>query len=79
MASPSSVLTQGLGSWGTPSLLVTLGFGSSEVVAAHGFLCINSLTITPALLGRMTITPALECDATITPALIGGLEVNRCQ
>lgn len=27
-ASPSSVLTQGLGAWGTPSLLVTLGFGT---------------------------------------------------
>lgn len=27
-ASPSSVLTQGLGAWGTPSLLVTLGYGS---------------------------------------------------
>lgn len=29
MASPSSVLTQGLGSWGSSSLLLTLGLGSS--------------------------------------------------
>lgn len=33
MASPSSVLTMGLGSWGSPSLLVTLGYGiGGEVV-----------------------------------------------
>lgn len=33
-ASPSSVLTLGLGSWGSSSLVVTLGFGSAEIVAA---------------------------------------------
>ena len=27
MASPSSVLTQGLGSWGSANLVITLGFG----------------------------------------------------
>ena len=28
MSSPSSVLSQGFGSWGSASLVVTLGFGS---------------------------------------------------
>src|SRR5688572_24255247 len=28
MSSPSSVLTQGLGAWGTPSLLITMGYGA---------------------------------------------------
>jgi hypothetical protein len=32
--SPSSVLTMGLGSWGSTGLLLTLGFGTGEVAAA---------------------------------------------
>lgn len=35
-ASPSSVITLGLGSWGSPSLLITLGLGSSSVVIVAG-------------------------------------------
>lgn len=31
MASPSSVLTRGLGSWGSASLMLTRGLGSAEV------------------------------------------------
>lgn len=38
MASPSSVLTRGLGSWGSASLMLTRGLGSSVVVdtGSHG-------------------------------------------
>ena len=32
IGSPSSVLTMGLGLWGSPSLLVTLGYGTETVV-----------------------------------------------
>ena len=34
IGSPSSVLTLGLGSWGSTSLLVTLGYGTETVVPA---------------------------------------------
>jgi len=32
-ASPSSVLTRGLGSWGSVNLMPTLGYGSSNAAA----------------------------------------------
>jgi hypothetical protein len=32
IGSPSSVLTMGLGSWGSASLLVTLGYGTETAV-----------------------------------------------
>ena len=35
-SSPSSVLTRGLGSWGSSSLLLTRGLGSSSVVIVAG-------------------------------------------
>jgi hypothetical protein len=41
--SVSPVVTMGLGSWGTPSLLITLGYGigvSSEV--PEDFICVAS-------------------------------------
>ncbi len=46
MASPSSVLTLGLGNWGSASLLVTLGFGSGEAGVVgepglHAWECIS--------------------------------------
>lgn len=48
-----------------------------SVIPAHGFLCIESLSITPALLGCMTITPALlTSEVTITPALEGSLDIT---
>lgn len=34
MASPSSVLTRGLGSWGSRKLVVTHGFGSGAAVVS---------------------------------------------
>ena len=36
--SPSSVLTMGLGSWGSPGLLITLGYGVGQAAAIDGRL-----------------------------------------
>ena len=36
--SPSSVLTMGLGSWGSPGLLLTLGYGVGQAAAIDGRL-----------------------------------------
>ena len=36
-ASPSSVLTQGFGAWGTPSLVVCTGFGTNAQSGAKVF------------------------------------------
>jgi hypothetical protein len=37
-ASPSSIITLGLGSWGSPSLVLTLGLGSAVQVGQSGVL-----------------------------------------
>ena len=36
--SPSSVLTMGMGSWGSPGLMVTLGYGIPQAAAVDGRL-----------------------------------------
>lgn len=77
-ASPSSVLTLGFGSWGSSSLVVTLGYGSAAVAESHGFLCVGSVTIQPALTARLTIQPALTTSTELDPALTSRVEISRC-
>ena len=78
-ASPSSVLSLGLGSWSSVNLVVTLGFGSAEVAEVHGKLCIRSVSVRPALFGRVSNRPALEGTASSEPALLGKVKVNECR
>lgn len=42
-ASPSSVLTLGLGSWGSSGLLLTLGLGTGEEVADFGIGIVEAI------------------------------------
>lgn len=40
MSSPSSIITLGIGSWGTPALIVTNGYAAA-VVGTHGSITPN--------------------------------------
>ena len=76
MASPSTVITMGLGSFGSSSLLLTLGYGASSVTAGD-YLC-GELIIMPALRGTLDIDPALRGELSAQPAFKGSLKVNPC-
>ena len=77
-ASPSTVLTRGLGSWGSVNLLLTRGLGSAEAAESHGFLCVGRVTIRPALTARLTNQPALTTSAELEPALTANVEISQC-
>lgn len=64
MSSPSSVLTQGLGAWGTPSLLITLGFGAGAAVTTAAITGTATASITEAdiVAGGKTIIITLTND-----------------
>ena len=60
-ASPSSVLTMGLGAWGSPSLVITLGYGIGAAAAIQSGRI--ELTVGRQILGyrvessRLEVTP----------------------
>lgn len=72
MASPSSVLTRGLGAWGSVSLLVTHGFGISDYVFVDYADCSLSASLTGNSVSTISLTGACKSsisrlsDATIT-------------
>lgn len=74
MASPSSVLTLGLGSWGSASLLLTLGYNFG---GTGGKLCFG-VTAHPALLGEATSYAALQGKIAAHATLKGEVRVNPC-
>lgn len=63
MASIASVITDGFGAPGSPSLVITMGFGIG--LQAWGFIT-----------GAVTITPAIDGEATLTPAVLGTVRVR---
>lgn len=64
MASIASVITGGFGAPGSASLVITMGFGSSQR-AAPGFIT-----------GAVTITPAVNGEAMLMPAVLGTVRVR---
>lgn len=64
-ASPSSVLTRGLGSWGDVNLLVTHGFGVAAVQLVPPYLAVVSDT--PKFLAVQTDTPKFTAIQTDRP------------
>jgi hypothetical protein len=48
-------------------------------VDSHGKLCIDSVTVSPALLACVRVTPALLGSVSTQPALLCDIEVNKCQ
>lgn len=67
-ASPSSVLTLGLGDWGTPSLVITTGYGAGAaiVTAAITGTLAGGATETAIVLGGGTIIITLTNDTWLT-------------
>lgn len=63
MASPSSVLTRGLGSWADVNLLITHGFGIGTVIAPPD---IRILSITDERRGFLSMTDAARFLVTVS-------------
>lgn len=74
MASPSSVLSMGYGSWGSVNLLPTLGFGLSTTTT--GVRICGTAMVRPALLGTFTIGTSLRGAASVSPALLADLSLD---
>jgi hypothetical protein len=63
-----------------PALFLLLLEGDGDLVTYQGKLCIESITVGPALLASACVTPALLTDSiTAQPALLCDVEVNQCQ
>ena len=62
--SPSSVLTLGLGSWGSVGLLITLGYGVSQAVTAPAEQTWTAGAIdrtwTAGAISRTWVAPAID-------------------
>lgn len=58
-------------------LLFRMGSGSGGGV--HGKLCIQRITVRPALSLGLRVTPSLLLSAEAQPALLGKVRVNECQ
>jgi hypothetical protein len=63
MASIASIITDGFGAPGSPSLIITMGFGIG--LQAGGFIA-----------GAVTITPAIEGEAMLALAVLGTVRVR---
>lgn len=64
MASPSTIITLGLGSFGAASLVITLGYGISS--AGPGFKILLSSAITRTVAGVSPITKRAVISSAIT-------------
>lgn len=73
MASPSSVLSMGYGSWGSVNLLPTLGFGLTVV---PNFRLCGTLTIQPMVSGVLSVSPKFVGTLDVTPLVTGELSVD---
>lgn len=78
-ASPSSVLTRGLGSWGSVNLLLTRGLGSSNVVVTDTAPICGRMTLRTAVTGYMSVDESIEGQMTTERAVKGYMETNSCQ
>jgi hypothetical protein len=62
-----------------PALFLLLIEGDGDVTISDGKLCIDSVTVSPALLACVRVTPALLGSVSTQPALLCDVEVNKCQ
>lgn len=62
MASPSTVLSQGFGSWGSVHLLPTLGFGIGASIAGIDRPCVSTVAHMPSAstVARMPAAATIE-------------------
>jgi hypothetical protein len=53
--------------------------GDGDVTSSHGFLCVGSVTIKPAISARITSQAALSAGVELQPALTANVEMSQCQ
>jgi hypothetical protein len=75
MASPSSVLTLGYGSWGSVNLLPTLGYGQGAVAAAAYYP--PQLTVYRTNAGTLNVNRENAGTLTLNRQNAGTLEVHQ--
>lgn len=72
--SPSSVLTTGLGAWGSSALVLTLGYGTEP---ASPYLC-GEVRIIPSYDGLTRLSPSYDGDARFIPSYDGQTRIAEC-
>jgi hypothetical protein len=77
MASPSTVITRGFGSFGSVNLLPTLGYGQGEDEGDGGKVC-GTLTVFPRVSGTVTAFGRLAGVVTVFPSVSGIVETEEC-
>lgn len=76
MASPSTVISEGFGSWGSVNLLITDGYGIG-VAQTGGRIC-ATVTIFPAVSGTAKLFPAASGTITIKPTVTATAGTEEC-
>jgi hypothetical protein len=70
----SAIVTLGYGSFGSPSLITTLGYvGGVEVVAER---MLGNITVSPLYAGRVSVEPLYSGRVQITKTYSGTARVN---
>lgn len=76
MGSPSAILTLGLGSWGSSSLVVTLGYGVGEE-AVVGHLC-GDVTLLSNRNAKVGTYPSRNASVQLLPTYAGIVKAREC-
>ena len=75
--SPSSVVSLGFGSWGSTGLVLTLGLGIGAASLPHPLTC-SAIRLTPRLGGSASLTPRLSSgNQFLQPRLAGTASITQ--